>query len=220
MNLLDRLRDRLENGRLYLSRIELALRNLDDLEALGFSSVEALGYAWQDAERRAGSEAALAAALRRDVDRVRQELYDALVGRGTLRLETGPPSLFAVVDVAVAAIRSFSTKTSRSSIEPRWDYVARAIPLLDEVVKSEPLYVGRVDRIGARIRDQYDELGLQVTDEDVLYVTLVVLGMVVELASDGVRNGSATPAALRNLAAVTQTYAAALIPYLPAEARK
>lgn len=220
MTLLDRLRDHLDTLRELPGIVSEALDERRRLLETGFPDVETLAEAWRDAELRAGSEAALAGALRRDVDRVRNDLYEALVGRGTLRLETGPPGLFAVADVAVAAIRSFSTKTSRSSIEPRWDYVARAIPHLDAIVKSEPLYVGRVDRIGARIRDQYDALGLQVTDEDVLYVTLVVLGMVVELASDGVQNGSATPTALRNLAAVTQTYAAALIPYLPAEARK
>lgn len=207
-----------------------------DLRALGFSSIEELGLAWQEAEQRTGR-------LLVDVVRARERLFRALGGDDD---EIDVPSLDSLLDVtearleklrrdeeqtadvdvahlraehdaAVAELRRL--RSSSSAIRPRWDYVARAVPHLDAIVKSEPFYVGRVDRIQARIRDQYDGLGLEVTDEHVLYCTFVVLGMVVELAGDGVRSGMVSDVTLRNLAAVTQTYAASLIPYLPAEAK-
>lgn len=221
------------------ARAELA-RLRQDLYALGYDDVVDLGLAWGEAEQRTGR-------LLVDVVRARERLFRALGGDED---EIDVPSLDALLDVAEARLeklRSLETdpgslgsvdvehlleehraateelrrlRSSARAISPRWEYVARAIPHLEEIVKSEPFYVGRVDRIGARIRDQYDGLGLSISDEDVLYVTLVVLGMVVELAGDGVRSEMVSPVTLRNLAAVTQTYAAALIPYLPPEAKR
>lgn len=198
------------------------------------------------AEGRLEEEQGRTGALLVDVVKARERLFRALGGDED---EIDVPRLSALVDVAEARLEKLRRleallgelgapdlehlveehraataelarlRSTARAISPRWEYVARAIPHLEEIVKSEPFYVGRVDRIGARIRDQYDGLGLSISDEHVLYVSLVVLGMVVELAGDGVRSEMVSPVTLRNLAAVTQTYAAALIPYLPEEAK-
>lgn len=206
------------------------------LRATGFGSIEDLATAWHEAEQRTGR-------LLVDVVRAREGLFRALGGDED---DQDVPSLEALLEVAEARLEKLRRleeqiadvdvahlraeldaavgelrrlRSRSSSIRPRWDYVARAVPTIEEIVKSEPLYVARVDRLQARIRDTYDALGLEVTSEEVLYVTLVAWGMIVEVAADGIRSEMVSPVTLRNMAAVTQTLTAALIPYLPPEAR-
>lgn len=102
---------------------------------------------------------------------------------------------------------------------PRWEWVAKAIRVIDKSVReSEPMNIARLDRLGATIRDTFDALGLSLTDEETLYVVLVTLGEMVELGSNAVQRGQLDHATLEKIAAITQAFTAALLPYMPAEA--
>lgn len=102
---------------------------------------------------------------------------------------------------------------------PRWEWVAKAISVIDKSVReSEPMNVARLDRLGATIRDTFDALGLSLGNEETLYVVLVTLGEMVELGSNAVQRGQLDRETLEKIAAITQAFTAALLPYMPAEA--
>lgn len=102
---------------------------------------------------------------------------------------------------------------------PNWGYVARAVRVIEQSVKADPVALAQTDRLGAYVRDTFDALGLSVTDEPTLYVALTTSGLLVEMASNGHRRDQVDHATLEAIAAIAQTFAAALIPYLPPEAR-
>lgn len=205
--LLDRLREHFETLREMPGIIAEALEERRRLLETGFYKVEDLAEAWQHAERYGGRRLA-------EIVQARVRLAEWI--EKDLGLEEWDVDLLGSIDYMI----SRATQAGRSAPRPRWDYVARAIPAISHLVKSDPVYVARVDRLQARIRDTYDELGLEITDETVLYVTLVSVGMMTELASTGVATGQISRQELGHIAAISQTYAAALIDYLPAEAKR
>lgn len=127
--------------------------------------------------------------------------------------------LSAFVDGIERAARELGEKTTSSRPRPRWEWVARAVGAIARTVDSDPSYVSRVDLLGATVRDTFDALGLSLHDEETLYVALVVAGLLVELTSNGYRRGLVDRETLGAIAAVAQSFTAALIPYLPKEAR-
>ncbi len=131
-----------------------------------------------------------------------------------------PPS---VVD---SFLEGFTRGISRARREgrdgrprPKWEWVARAVGTIAKTVASDPAYVARVDNLGATVRDTFDALGLSLHDEETVYVAVVVAGMLVELTSNGIRNGAVDRITLEAIAAVAQSFTAALIPFMPEEAR-
>lgn len=101
----------------------------------------------------------------------------------------------------------------------RWDAVRPAVTLIAALVSTEPGAIGHADTLGAYVRDTFDAFGLAVTDEDATYTALVVAGLMVELAHNGLATGATTPEAVAAIAHIAQSLAAALIPHLPPEAR-
>lgn len=126
--------------------------------------------------------------------------------------------LAAFVDGIERAAREIGEKTTTRP-RPRWEWVARAVGAIARTVDSDPSYVSKVDLLGATVRDTFDALGLSLHDEETLYVALVVSGLLVELTSNGYRRGIVDRGTLEAIAAVAQSFTAALIPYLPKEAR-
>lgn len=175
---------------------------LDTLDrAIGVAEVRTIR---QDLQRRrpAGAEKAgpIAVAI--------IETLGDLAGEGHARLD----------DVAWGRITNLACR--RSSARPRWDYVARAITTIDTMVRDDPAALARADAVGAYVRDTYDALGISVFDEAALYVAITTAGLLVEMAENGRKRGIVDHDTVRAIATISQTFTAALIDYLPAEARR
>lgn len=108
----------------------------------------------------------------------------------------------------------------RLSRRPHWDYVARAVTVIDRMVRGDPAALARADAVQAYVRDTYDALGISVLDEDALYVAITTAGLLVEMAENGRKRGIVDQDTVRAIATISQTFTAALIDYLPAEARR
>lgn len=107
----------------------------------------------------------------------------------------------------------------RLSRRPRWDYVAQAVTVIDRMVRNDPAALARADAVQAYIRDTYDALGISVLDEDALYVGITTAGLLVEMAENGRKRGMVDQETVQAIATISQTFTAALIDYLPTEAR-
>lgn len=110
-------------------------------------------------------------------------------------------------------------ETGPLSPRPRWDYLARATGAIERIRNSEPRYLSRSDALAAYLRDMFDALGLSIRDEATLYVALVTASTMVELASNGIDLGHTDEATVATVARVAQSFAAALLDYLPPEVR-
>ena len=175
---------------------------LDTLErAIGAAEVRAIR---QDLQRRrpaAGEKAGpIAVAI--------IEALGDLAGEGHARLD----------DVAWGRITNLACR--RSSARPRWDYVARAITTIESMFRDDPAALARADAVQAYVRDTYDALGISVFDEAALYVAITTAGLLVEMAENGRKRGIVDRDTVRAIATISQTFTAALIDYLPAEARR
>lgn len=131
--------------------------------------------------------------------------------------EAKPPSI--VESFLEGFTRGVERALGDSRPQPRWEWVARAVGAIARTLESDPAFLARADHLGATVRNTFDALGLSVRDEETLYVSLVVAGMLVELSSNGYRKGIIDEDTLEAIAAVAQSFTAALIPYLPKEAR-
>ena len=103
---------------------------------------------------------------------------------------------------------------------PQWENVARAVELVGRRVDLDPASRANADRVGALIRDRFDGLGLRITDPETLYVSLVAIGVLVELTRNG-RDSDGVPVdddVLHIVALCAETFTAGIIPWLPEEA--
>lgn len=105
-------------------------------------------------------------------------------------------------------------------VRPHWDYVARAVRVIEGMVRDDPAALARADAVGAYVRDTYDALGISVHDEAALYVAITTAGLLVEMAENGRKRGHTDHETVRAIANISQTFTASLIDYLPAEARR
>lgn len=133
------------------------------------------------------------------------------------------PESYLVVDAETGTMRSAEADPDDRPTS-RWDAVRPAVTLIAALVSTEPGTVGTADALGAYVRDTFDALGVSVYDEDALYVALVVSGLMVEMAHNGLRtedrpDGPTSPETVGAVAHIAQSLAAALIPYMPPEAR-
>lgn len=115
--------------------------------------------------------------------------------------------------------RGIARARTATSPGPRWDYLARAVTVIARHVDENPAAIAKTDRLAAYMRDTLDSLGLSITDEETLYVVLATSGLLVELAANGQRSGQTDRATVLAIAAIAQTMTAALLPYLPPEAK-
>lgn len=144
----------------------------------------------------------------------------AAIARGLERAEQDEPRR-SLAEEFLAGWADGVARARHAATAPRpnWGYVARAVRVIEQSVKADPVALAQTDRLGAYVRDTFDALGLSVTDEPTLYVALTTSGLLVEMASNGHRRDQVDHATLEAIAAIAQTFAAALIPYLPPEAR-
>lgn len=100
----------------------------------------------------------------------------------------------------------------------RWDLVRRAVgPLLE--LLEEPANLARADVVQAYARDTFDSFGLVLADPETLFVALTMAGFVVELANNAHENEGLSDLELETVARIAQSFALAVLPYLPPEAR-
>ncbi len=123
------------------------------------------------------------------------------------------------LDPLVIAAEELLDQPDPLAPHPRWDYVARATKTIHEIVVSDPAYVARADALNAYVRDTFDALGISIRHEPSLYVAIVVAGLLVEMAGNGLDQGHTTPDVVATIAKVSQSFTASLLDYLPKEAR-
>lgn len=146
-------------------------------------------------------------------DRARSPLFSAI---RKIEAELEPAS---VVGRFLEGFRAGVQRAQERQMAPRWEWLRPAIAAIDATVKSEPQYVAHADAIGAYVRDTFDALGLSVRDGETLYVALVTASTIVELAANGHGRGVVDDATLEAIAKISQSLAAAVIPFLPDEAK-
>ena len=103
---------------------------------------------------------------------------------------------------------------------PQWDSVARAVTVIERIVKSHPEISAKTDALQSYVRDTFDALGLSVRHEPTLYVAITTAGLMVEMASNAHDKGLIDHETLRAIASIAQSFTASLIDYLPKEARQ
>lgn len=135
------------------------------------------------------------------------------------KLEEALPSSDDVVERFLDGFRSGIARAEARRMSPRWEWLKPAIAVIDRTVKSDPAYVHNADAIGATVRDTFDALGLSIRDPETIYVALVTASELVELCSNGYQRGKVTTETLEAVAQIAQSFAAAMIPYLPDEAK-
>lgn len=100
----------------------------------------------------------------------------------------------------------------------RWDLVRKAIGPLEELLE-EPANLARADVVQAYARDTFDRMGLVLADPDVLFAAMTTAAFLVELANNAHEREGMTEAELYVVARLAQSFALAVLPYLPPEAR-
>lgn len=129
--------------------------------------------------------------------------------------------------IGLAEVRSIRDRLHRARAQdrriggrPRWDYIAAAVRVIDKMVHDDPATLARTDAVQAYVRDTFDALGISVLDPDALYVAITTAGLIVEMADNGRQHGVVDASTVRAVANISQTFTAALIDYLPPEARR
>lgn len=107
----------------------------------------------------------------------------------------------------------------RARPRPRWDYVSKATGIIARAVDADPAAIARTDALGAYVRDTWDALGLSLFDEETLYVAVTMAGLFVEMADNGRKNEQVDGNVVEAIAKIAQTFTAAVLPYLPPEAK-
>lgn len=201
-----------------MSAVDFLDRAMDRLDRVAekLGRAKALETVLDGMRRWQGEATSRIRELENENERAREQLFELVAGQRANRPVIPTPDLLDLVDEVSDALTS---RRRHAPPRPQWENVKPAVEMISRIVKSDPMYVGRVDRLQARLRDQYDDLGVSITDEDSLYVVLVTVGMIVEIASSGIRAGTLVAEDVGRIAAVAQTMTAALIDYLPADAK-
>lgn len=107
------------------------------------------------------------------------------------------------------------------AVEPDWSVIRDGLVAVEaHVARLGVPALARADQLRAFARDFFDAVGLDVTDEETVYVALVTASLMVEFADRAHRRGQAAPAHLHGVSAMARTLAAILAPYVPPEARR
>lgn len=187
------------------------------------------------AEREHHREAALAILHRRDrlpvfarrlTARARRRIgehQDAMTAahealRARTRFEDAIPDPPTELDAALARILE-EADPGPGTLSPRWDRLAPAVRAIEGMVDDHDGTVGDVDRIRAYVTELLEAQGVPVRDPDFAYVVLVAAGLFGELAGNAYRKGDVDEVTRLAVTRIAQTLTAALIPYLPPEAR-
>lgn len=105
-------------------------------------------------------------------------------------------------------------------IAPDWDRLA---PLLRgmaaDLADATPDQVATLDQAGAAARDHFYQLGVPFADPDAIYCGLVFLTEFVGRLSYAVRTGLMPPDAVTAIVACMRGTVAAVLPFVPEEAR-
>lgn len=103
---------------------------------------------------------------------------------------------------------------------PPWALVRTAVGYLETLVAGRgPAGLSELDQLRSTIRDELDKLEVSLHDERDLYLGLVYTGMLTELARNGLDKGAISAETYSAVAEISTTIAAALLDYLPPEAR-
>lgn len=108
-----------------------------------------------------------------------------------------------------------------ATVFPPWEKVRAMAEQLGQIVEGRgPIAVSELDQLRATMRDELDALEVSLHDEWALYHGLVWVGMVVELARNGYKNGRLSNDVLDSVREIGTTIASALLEFLPPEAKK
>lgn len=114
-----------------------------------------------------------------------------------------------------------SDLTTGIEVSPPWSKVRLMAEHLERLIGERgPIATAQLDQLRATMRDELDTLEVSLRDEWVIYHGLVWVGMVVELARHGYRNGAVGVDTLAAVKEIGTTIASALLEFLPPEARK
>lgn len=117
--------------------------------------------------------------------------------------------------------RRFFRRPGALTARPPWGLVRDSVGWLDELVQGRGVRaISELDQIRAEIIEQLDRLELSLHDERAVYDGLVWIALVVELARNGLGKGTIGLETYRSISSIVTTIAAALLPYLPPEARR
>lgn len=164
-----------------------------------------------------GREVAIAAAL---VDRLAQTRPKSRKARRLREFIDGHVARVRIIDEELLGLDEALRPTPKPYvIVPDWRNVKRATDVIARRVHLDPGSLAAADLMKAYVRDTFDALGLRISDHETLYVALVTSGLLVEMAHNGLRKGQTDEQTVATMALVAQSFAAALLDYLPPEAR-
>lgn len=144
---------------------------------------------------------------------------------GYLAVVDDPEALYAYCsDPTIIAIARGATSdehvTAGTEVRPPWSKVRNMAAQVERLVAERgPRAVHELDQLRGTMRDELDELEVSLFDEWALYHGLVWVGMVVELARNGERNGYIEHAVYSSIAEIATTIASGVLEYLPPDAR-
>lgn len=104
--------------------------------------------------------------------------------------------------------------------KPPWAQVRNMAVDLERLIAGRgPRAVHELDQLRATMRDELDKLEVSLHDPWALYHGLVWVGMMVELARNGRKNGAVDAETFGAIAEIATTIAGGLLEFLPPEAR-
>lgn len=116
--------------------------------------------------------------------------------------------------------RRFFRRPGALTARPPWGLVRDSVGWLETLVEARGVgAISDLDQIRAEIIEQLDKLEITLHDERAVYEGLVWIALVVELARNGLEKKSVGLETYRSISSIVTTIAAALLPYLPPEAR-
>lgn len=164
---------------------------------------------------------------------------DALVGLLAIAEQVYAPSFVGDVTRARAALREARAKRDHPRLEvdlaggellgvgpgpddpsSRWDSFRKAARMLTDLRDQNAGNVSRADVVQSYARDVFDGFGLTLRDDDVLFAAIVTATLLVQLATNAHEREQITPEAVAAIAHVAQSFAIAVLDYLPPEARR
>lgn len=152
---------------------------------------------------------------------LRREQWDAhLAGRDRVLAEHAhPPATPAELDAVDVALARLLEGPAPAEVVPRWDRLRPAIAAIEGMVDDQENAAWLADGLGVYVTELLEAQGVPVRDPVVAYVVLVSAGLFGELAANGIRHGSVDEGTRLAILRIAQTLTAALLPYLPPEAR-
>lgn len=127
------------------------------------------------------------------------------------------PDFFSVAGIQRAARRSMlpGPTTPDPRPKPQWANVGRATAIVRTLLHADPANVAHADALGAYIRDTFDALGLSLHDEETVYTAVTMVGLMVEMASNGAKKGNVEPSVVAGIAHIAQSVTASILDYIP-----